>query len=35
MRNQLERCIQAVNQVVLGKEPQVRLALLAHDAELL
>jgi MoxR-like ATPase len=27
MRSQLETCIQAVNQVVLGKEPQVRLAL--------
>ncbi|MDO8695676.1 MAG: AAA family ATPase [Pseudomonas sp.] len=27
MRNKLEACIQAVNQVVLGKEPQVRLAL--------
>ena len=27
MRSQLEACIQAVNQVVLGKEPQVRLAL--------
>jgi MoxR-like ATPase len=27
MRSQLENCIQAVNQVVLGKEPQVRLAL--------
>ena len=27
MRSQLETCIQAVNQVVLGKDPQVRLAL--------
>jgi MoxR-like ATPase len=27
MRSKLEACIQAVNQVVLGKEPQVRLAL--------
>ncbi|MDD2223102.1 MAG: MoxR family ATPase [Pseudomonas sp.] len=27
MRNQLERCIQAVNQVVLGKEQAVRLAM--------
>jgi MoxR-like ATPase len=27
MRSKLETCIQAVNQVVLGKEPQVRLAL--------
>lgn len=27
MRNKLETCLQAVNQVVLGKEPQVRLAL--------
>jgi MoxR-like ATPase len=27
MRSQLETCNQAVNQVVLGKEPQVRLAL--------
>lgn len=27
MRSKLEDCIQAVNQVVLGKEPQVRLAL--------
>lgn len=27
MRSKLETCIEAVNQVVLGKEPQVRLAL--------
>lgn len=27
MRSKLESCLQAVNQVVLGKEPQVRLAL--------